>query len=741
MKFKDNAVTVNIAFIIVLVLTVSQAIYTLNKFSSGYEAPISETQVTLIDTSKSITAQLEILKSTLELCTSSTNQCNSEQVLVQTKAISKNIDIFTSIASSEKQLVSLSGTLNFDFLNLYFNKFNEQKNYNELSDNIERSFSEVKDVSFIIANKVTSGVEASSELSMQVMLIIQFIVLVLFIAGWYLLRANITHSEKEKKRLSHSFHNILNDVKELNQSSLKARLSNVDSSSDEKKIYSMLLFSFEKLDKQMSKTDLYQRLYNLLGYEIRGITNTIQGGINLLVDVDNQQEVSQAKEVLTATRTLENLAENFNLLSTVETTSNSKIVEFYDLIDELVVLLSTKSKQQNKTIEYYIDNSIPLSFHGHHTGLFWMLLMQISDTLSSSDAKKVLFTLSCTNATKVEKLQLNIDLYVYDQDMLSIAQIENLDWGLRPKKDITNRSLVKALVSNIKNYHVIQKDIEDITRVRISFDVNPVDYQNANNQLQQKTLLICGAAGMGIDVIDQALVDSGATTQFARTANDVFHCLNGLSPQDGIIITSTMSGVNLSSLCKIVQARVKGKQIKLFLFLSAADKHSEDLSEFVDYVFHQPCPPSRLIPNIIDEFNNDKSVAEQEVTEKILIVEDDKLQQFILKKILTDLGFDCDTANDGKEAIESVKDYDYKTIFMDCIMPNVDGLEATSRIRQYDAANDLPARVIIGATALTSNDEHNKCINAGMDSVIRKPYKKDEIFSALRKYLAMNKVS
>ena len=74
-------------------------------------------------------------------------------------------------------------------------------------------------------------------------------------------------------------------------------------------------------------------------------------------------------------------------------------------------------------------------------------------------------------------------------------------------------------------------------------------------------------------------------------------------------------------------------------------------------------------------------------------------------------------------------------------MPGMGGIEATKVIRQYEKQECLPSTTIIGATALTSNKEHKQCIDAGMDFVISKPYKNNEIYAVIKKYLAVRKVS
>ena len=125
---------------------------------------------------------------------------------------------------------------------------------------------------------------------------------------------------------------------------------------------------------------------------------------------------------------------------------------------------------------------------------------------------------------------------------------------------------------------------------------------------------------------------------------------------------------------------------------------------------------------------------------RFLIVEDDKVQQFILNKILTGFEFNCEGVDDGAKAVQLVKENNFDIIFMDCIMPGMGGMEATTLIREYEHQHSLEPATIIGATALTSNKEHKQCIDAGMDYVISKPYKNEEIYAVIKKYMAIRKV-
>jgi CheY-like chemotaxis protein len=119
------------------------------------------------------------------------------------------------------------------------------------------------------------------------------------------------------------------------------------------------------------------------------------------------------------------------------------------------------------------------------------------------------------------------------------------------------------------------------------------------------------------------------------------------------------------------------------------------------------------------------SVQTAEVTQlirptKILLAEDSPVNRTIALKMLSKLGFVADIAHNGLEAVEACKDTRYDVVLMDCLMPVVDGYQATQRIRKYFGARRGP--VIIALTANAMADDRAKCIDAGMDDYLPKPF-------------------
>ena len=103
---------------------------------------------------------------------------------------------------------------------------------------------------------------------------------------------------------------------------------------------------------------------------------------------------------------------------------------------------------------------------------------------------------------------------------------------------------------------------------------------------------------------------------------------------------------------------------------------------------------------------------------RILIVDDNEINQMVVQKVMEKKGFICDVAADGKAAIEAVKSVDYDCVFMDVQMPIMDGYEATEIIRNIPSKSRT---YIVAMTANAMEGDREKCLQAGMDDYISKP--------------------
>ena len=114
---------------------------------------------------------------------------------------------------------------------------------------------------------------------------------------------------------------------------------------------------------------------------------------------------------------------------------------------------------------------------------------------------------------------------------------------------------------------------------------------------------------------------------------------------------------------------------------------------------------------------------------KLLLVEDNKLNQIVVKFSLKRFGYDIVTANNGIEAIEEFKRGDFDFILMDVMMPEMDGLEATKQIRQLENGSTIP---IIALTADVITATADKCRDCGMSAHMSKPFEVEKLFDILK---------
>lgn len=678
------------------------------------------------------------LNATLSICVQQQAHCNHLQTKIFTRDFDDQLHQFMVLAAQEKKLVSTVAMHNFDRVKAYIAQYHDSSDAALLQQQLSVSLESI--VTIIDNVIVTYNNIVEEENNTNLFLLLGLNALIIAIAIFYYVYSNryTRKLEANSKELTDLFHHVLDTIKDLDLDSVKTQLSSINTNPKEKKIYSMLLYSFERLEEEKLKTDLYQRLYHLLGYEIRGITNTIQGGVNLLAVDKDERELTLAKDVITATYTLENLAENFNQLSNIDVAKEDNQVNLNKLSSDLIVLLASKSKTYSKSIDCYVGNNLPLTFYGHQTGLFWLLLMQMSDALSTQGYEQILLTIGCTTSKRVDQLKIELNFYLYSADFASMQEIEQLPWKTAQKKVITNKALARILLGKIKGYQVTQQFVDGTWRFNTAFDIQPERYQKQSSLLLDKQLLVCGASAIQTNVLEKMLIDQGAEVIVANNANQIFTNIATLNDNDGIVLTNTMKGVKLHTFCKILKARIGKKNIKIFISVSTSNEVQQEF-EHVDYIFYHPCPPSDFVSKMLEHLQMDSS-EEEVVNDKLLIVEDDKLQQFILTKILSDFEYECETMDDGQQVVDHLDKLDYNIIFMDCIMPNLGGVDATKHIRTYEKEHKQKRRIIIGSTALTSNEEHKSCIDAGMDYVIHKPYKKDEIFASLKKYIAIGKI-
>ncbi|MBF0135870.1 MAG: response regulator [Magnetococcus sp. DMHC-1] len=158
------------------------------------------------------------------------------------------------------------------------------------------------------------------------------------------------------------------------------------------------------------------------------------------------------------------------------------------------------------------------------------------------------------------------------------------------------------------------------------------------------------------------------------------------------------------------------------------------------FQFHLPLRPGQrseipASPTGSSTLRDKQSAKTTRLQGRILLVEDNIINQEVAKGLLTRFGLQVETAIHGIEALEKHAKTDYDLIFMDMQMPEMDGLEATRRIRQREAATHQSPIPIIAMTANAMLEDRGQCLQAGMNDHLSKPIRVTTLEEMLRKWL------
>lgn len=201
-----------------------------------------------------------------------------------------------------------------------------------------------------------------------------------------------------------------------------------------------------------------------------------------------------------------------------------------------------------------------------------------------------------------------------------------------------------------------------------------------------------------------------------------------------------MNGLQMASAIK------KQMTCPILLLSSSQELPMKEVSKWVDSYQFKPIRERQLQLLMVKLFNSPTKVTTgvkkqraktfrenlaEEIPLRILLAEDFIVNQKIASRIFKKMGYEIDIAENGLEAVEKSAKFTYDIIFMDVQMPEMDGLQATQEIKS-SMQEDSP--VIIAMTANAMPEDRQKCINAGMDDYLSKPFKPAELQKLLVKY-------
>ncbi len=296
------------------------------------------------------------------------------------------------------------------------------------------------------------------------------------------------------------------------------------------------------------------------------------------------------------------------------------------------------------------------------------------------------------------------------------------------------------------SFSIIAEDVESQQKVDTScFEGRSflvIDGNSASCQAVTHQLMHWGAEVLSVEDAASALA------WFHETEEN-----KGFPDSLALLVSSELPDMSGVELCRILYARSKLENVPFVLMNPLGHSVSaEDLSmTHISFILSRPVIPR----NLIDAFKADESRSssseggalsnrfEQSLknlagSRKVLLVEDNEINQEIAAGVLEMLDLNCDVAGNGQMAIDMLKaggQGDYLMVIMDCQMPIMDGYEATGRIRAGEAGDALKDIVIIAMTANAMKGDREKCLNAGMTDYLTKPIDVDALEAAVDRWV------
>lgn len=249
-------------------------------------------------------------------------------------------------------------------------------------------------------------------------------------------------------------------------------------------------------------------------------------------------------------------------------------------------------------------------------------------------------------------------------------------------------------------------------------------------------------------IIRQQLDSAGVIHDEADAGTRALAKMRGASergePFDLVITEDDMPYMDGTALARAIRADPLLAAIPLIMVSSASRDESAAHDAGIAYCLTRPVRQSHLYDCLVSTLVRKEPAtaaphsppAPPKLQARLLLVEDHPVNRELALAILQQLGCRVEMAENGHGALEAFERIGFDLILMDCQMPGMDGYEATAEIRRREAARGHGSRVpIIALTAGVVEGDREKCLAAGMDDYVTKPYFAKELESALRRWL------